>query len=675
MTHNASSNKDMILVAMPWLVLNRTPIQLGILQPVVEQAGFSIGTRSFFLSAIEHFAAGTAHLPPGERITIDDYQEIVYRYYDVALGDWIFVVPPYHQNTAAEDEEYLAYLRLKKVPEAMIAKALRIRELVPNFLESCAANVLAASPRVVGFTTCFNQNVASLALAKILKERNPDLHIVFGGGNCDGDMGPALHRAFPWVDTVVRGEGEHVLPKLLRNIFADEPILPQPGLCYRNADGASIVVPLDGGQMIEMDDVPVPKYDEFFEQLDRSPLREQLSPKMLVLFESARGCWWGEKSHCTFCGLNGSSMKFRSKTASRVAAELHEMANKYKRVDFEAVDNIIDLDYIDDGFLPTMAAYRRKGYDFKMHYETKSNLKKRQVRAMSDAGIKSIQPGIESISNPILKLMKKGVTGLQNIRLLKWAAQFDIFVSWNVIYGFPGEPGSEYDRMADVMQSLTHFCPPNIGPLTTVRFSPYHQNPRGYGVKLTPAPHYRLIYPFEHASLEDIAYDFAHTYDDGRTPSSYMTNIKAFAKQWRESHKKGASSLTYRRGPGFVVISDRRSNLEASDYHLEEREADIYLLCDAGATPMAIWKALQKKGSSSLAVEEVKAFLDALVEARLVYEEDGLYLSLAVPTNVEAEEFEIEAQENEPLPMLVQIGPASRPVISTGAGVQPATHV
>ena len=49
MSRNNSSKKDMILVAMPWLLLNRTPIQLGILQPVVERAGFTIGTRSFFL--------------------------------------------------------------------------------------------------------------------------------------------------------------------------------------------------------------------------------------------------------------------------------------------------------------------------------------------------------------------------------------------------------------------------------------------------------------------------------------------------------------------------------------------------------------------------------------------------------------------------------------------------
>src|SRR6267378_4300591 len=117
MSRQTSTSKDMILIAMPWLVLNRTPIQLGILQPVVENAGFTVGTRSFFLSAMELFAAGTANLPPSERITVNDYQEIVYRHYDVALGDWIFVVPPYHQSTSAEDEKYVAYLRHRKVSE------------------------------------------------------------------------------------------------------------------------------------------------------------------------------------------------------------------------------------------------------------------------------------------------------------------------------------------------------------------------------------------------------------------------------------------------------------------------------------------------------------------------------------------------------------------------------
>ena len=83
---------------------------------------------------------------------------------------------------------------------------------------------------------------------------------------------------------------------------------------------------------------------------------------------------------------------------------------------------------------------RETGYNFRLFFETKANLKREQLQAMREAGVLAIQPGIESFSTPILKLMEKGVTALQNIRLLKWCAEFGILHVWNVIYGFPGEP-------------------------------------------------------------------------------------------------------------------------------------------------------------------------------------------------------------------------------------------
>src|SRR3954465_271775 len=51
-----------------------------------------------------------------------------------------------------------------------------------------------------------------------------------------------------------------------------------------------------------------------------SPLNGALRPLMLI--ETARGCWWGAKNHCTFCGLNGETMGFRAKSADRVMTEI-----------------------------------------------------------------------------------------------------------------------------------------------------------------------------------------------------------------------------------------------------------------------------------------------------------------------------------------------------------------
>ncbi len=63
-------------------------------------------------------------------------------------------------------------------------------------------------PDLVGFSSTFQQNVPSLALAQQLKRQQPSLPVLFGGGNCERPMGPALHRNFTFVDYVVSGEAE-----------------------------------------------------------------------------------------------------------------------------------------------------------------------------------------------------------------------------------------------------------------------------------------------------------------------------------------------------------------------------------------------------------------------------------------------------------------------------------
>ena len=659
------SKPDVILVAMPWLTLNRTPIQLGILQTVVERAGYCAQSRSYYLAAVEYFVEATAHLAEEERITVADYELFAYQFWGVGLGDWIFAVPPYRELSDERDLEYFTFLRSHNVSQKAINKALQMRQLVPSFLQRCAEDLLSQSPKLVGFTTSFGQNVPSLVLSRLLKQQDPSLFVVFGGANCDGPMGAALHRSFPWIDAVVRGEGEQVLTDLTHNVLSGEPIRSQPGLCYRS-NGDSICVAMGGGEAILMDDVPAPNYDEYFARLEHSALRSQIADKVVICFESARGCWWGEKMHCTFCGLNGSSMKFRSKSAAQVIDEVCTMASKYRQVDFEAVDNIIDMKYMQE-LLPGLREMRKAGHDLTFFYETKSNLKKDQLRLMRDSGLRHIQPGIESISNTILKLMRKGVTGLHNIRLLKWATLYDISVVWNIIYGFPGEPAAEYERMLEILPSLTHLPPPDFTQIMIERFSPYHQNPAAFGLTaVKPKAFYSFLYDVDETTLNDLAYDFSHEYADGRDPDSYAKPLGEFIKKWRAGYAKGSNTLSYRRGPGFLLINDRRFNLPSSDYYLGGTEAAIYLCCDAGASPSAILKRLRQQGHESMTLVEVTDFLEALRAARLVYEEEGQYLSLAVATNADADE--LDYQESEVVVSLVQIGGKAErafPVLAT----------
>src|SRR5207245_918226 len=85
-----------------------------------------------------------------------------------------------------------------------------------------------------------------------------------------------------------------------------------------------------GGSPAPFEDIgtlPTPDFDEYFERWEHSPLRSHIQPSLLM--ESARGCWWGEKSHCTFCGLNGLTMSFRGKSADRTLEEFSVLVARY----------------------------------------------------------------------------------------------------------------------------------------------------------------------------------------------------------------------------------------------------------------------------------------------------------------------------------------------------------
>jgi len=206
------------LISMPWDQLEHPPIQLAILHAVLERDGIGAEVHCLGLDFLDHCMALTAGGPPGERLGVADYDLVVELSRDVGLGDWIFTEP-----AADSDAGYEGWLREHPVAERDIDVARRFRALVPSFLDRCTDALATAAPAVVGFTTGAQQTVASLALARKLKARLPGVRVVLGGANCQGEMGAALHRAFPWVDAVVRGEGERVLPGLVKDFLAGGP--------------------------------------------------------------------------------------------------------------------------------------------------------------------------------------------------------------------------------------------------------------------------------------------------------------------------------------------------------------------------------------------------------------------------------------------------------------------
>jgi ribosomal peptide maturation radical SAM protein 1 len=612
---------DVLLVSMPFGPVFSPSLGLSLLQARLRAEGRSARILYF---------------------TVDFAERVGQAFYsDVAVegkpsirelaGEWIFsagLFPP----DEGRDRRYLdEVLRggaawtersaSRPVSEAQIARILRARERVGPFLEECLSAVLAARPRLVGFTSVFQQHLASLALARRIKLAAPETVVVMGGANCEDVMGAETARQFPFVDAVVSGEGDLVFPELVERALAGRPLDGLPGVRTPAAVAAEFAAGYfpSAPRVQDMDALPYADYADYFERFARSRFHSEWEPS--VFFESSRGCWWGERMHCTFCGLNGTSMAFRSKSAPRVRAELGELARRHPGSDVQVVDNILDLAYFED-LLPDLAG---DGLDLDLFYETKSNLRKDQVRLLRAARIRTIQPGIESLSDSVLRLMRKGVSALQNVQLLKWCAELGVRPAWNLLWGFPGEDPAEYARMAGLVPLLTHLpAPQGASDIRMDRFSPNFDQAERLGFEdVRPLAPYRYVYPgVPEEARANLAYYFSFRYRVPQDVSAYVRPLVSAVRAWRKQHE--TSGLFAVDAGGGLWIWDLRAAAREPLAVLEGADRALYLGCDAIGERRALASA------HGLDAHEVEERLGALVERGLMLRDGGRYLALAI---------------------------------------------
>lgn len=495
-----------------------------------------------------------------------------------------------------------------------------------EFVDGCASEILSEEPRLVGFTSTFHQSCASLAVARAIKER-ATVPIIFGGANCEAEMGSTLLKCVPWVDYVCSGEGDISFIQFATSLLDGGVPHKVDGIITRNSDPADMLLT---NPVMEMDRLPFPDFDDYSNAVRLSSIRAKLPYGLVV--ETSRGCWWGERSQCTFCGLNGLTMKYRSKTVPRVLNELCHLIRKYGIRRFNVVDNILDFRYIDSLF-PELHRRKVKAVLF---YETKSNISKKQLEVMRQGGVTAIQPGVESLSDAVLKIMKKGVSGLHNIQLLKWCRELGIAASWNLLWGFPGEPEEEYDLMAKAIPILVHLQPPQgFGKIILDRFSPYFARPLENGlINVRPSIAYSHVYPLPEEELGKIAYHFDFDYSDGRDPATYTVGLTRQLVFWKKlwSGKYPPPSLVKKHVGNLVMIYDSRPCAAQRLHLLAPEEAEIYEICE---TPRAFADVAIgiRKEYPQITDREVTAILSDLLDKNLTLYQSEKYLSLAMSVN------------------------------------------
>lgn len=537
---------------------------------------------------------------------------------ELMLGEWLFAPSALGDNAAA-DAEYVEQVLWGEFRNAFTPAIVRgllgVRERLPAFLDAYVGRVDWSAYDLIGFSTSFQQNCASLALARRIKSRHPKIPVVFGGANCFAMMGEALFRLFPFVDFVCTGYGDIAFPMLVQSVAngVASPLIP--GILGRGgpAQDADRPLPID-----DLDALPYPDYSDYFEQLESIQSRGELDVHLQM--EASRGCWWGERCQCTFCGQNFPNLAYRCKSPQRLLAELRYLRNRYgNKIDF--ADNILPPSY----FKEVMPALASEG-GIATGWEVRPNLKREQVSLLVKAGADWIQPGIETLSDRLLRLIGKGATLADDIQVLKWAKELGVRVMWNVLWGFPGEDPAEYAAMESLIPQLKHLDPPfRYGHFRLERFSPYWATPAAYGITgLEPLPPYRYVYhSLCKEDLQDLVYYFHAEYPD--ESAVYAQGVARALSEWQAC--RDASLDVFSAADGIRVV-DRREPGESREVRFAGLAAELYLLCDAARTvdSLAEVPVIRKRATQA----EVLALLDQFVEQGLMIRSGSRYLSLAV---------------------------------------------
>jgi len=533
------------LVSMPFHRCLMPPIGLGVLKAALSAAGLRSVVYNVNLDLLPELDGKAEH-------AVEMYEWLSNHFPGALVGEWLF-----GPVSAEHDERYLALLSQCGFTPEHVALLQRLRSRVDGLVGSWAQHIVEGRHDIVGFSFSLGRTRANVRLADAVRRLDPGVRILAGGLEASGEMGRALLDAFPVIDLVCHAEADELIVPIVRALRGDSGASLEAvrGISYRHGD--RVVAQVDGTSHPDIERTPLPDYDDYFAHVQalRRSWDDTLDLPSYVPVETARGCWWGARRHCLFCSVNGDRIDYSSKSADRVLADLHTLHAKHGVKRFLVVDNVLNQDYFRT-LLPRLAD-ARSGY--LLEWEVRPNLRRANVAALSRAGVAWVQPGIESLSTPALRVMNKGTTAIDNIQAMKWLMAHEITCSWNFLYSLPGEQIEWYEEVARALPRLQHLAPPR-GPhrIAVERFGPYFLNARELGVRLLgPSAFARLTFhDLNEALLARVAYNFEYEFAD-RPPdldARILDLLAPLLAQWRDRFEAQGCTLSIIDGPDESLL-------------------------------------------------------------------------------------------------------------------------
>ncbi len=292
------------------------------------------------------------------------------------------------------------------------------------------------NPDILGFSVLLSTAKEAPKIAREVKEENPNVTVVFGGHHSTFNAKRILDK-YPFVDIVVRGEGEYTSLEIARCLENRGTLNKVEGIAFRK-NGRILSTP-DRVLNKDVDVLPFPDRDLAGVKYESVVFGVKINSKKFTTILSSRGCPF----NCSFCGIRKFTRgAWRPRSVENVMAELEYLQSKgYEQFLFADDNFTLDAKRVSK----LCQNIKKSGMDIDWFCDSRvDHVSYDMFREMVNAGCRCLFFGIESANQRILDYYRKGITPEQSEKAVRKArkAGVDLIVG-SFIVGAPDETRRE----------------------------------------------------------------------------------------------------------------------------------------------------------------------------------------------------------------------------------------
>jgi len=372
----------------------------------------------------------------------------------------VFVNAPLTKHQLQGDFEDVANV-LPPLGIGYVAAVLEREGFTPKILdalvlgmgvEETVEELVKGKPDIVAFTSTVIFINATRQIAEGVKKALPQTLVVLGGPHISALPEETMqHRCF---DIGVLGEGELTFLELAKGYVKDTNLAKDAktlkglkGTIFRSRGKLERAAPRPLIQ--DLDSLPFPAWHLYPPLKEYSPVAASCKKRPYMHMMSSRGCPY----QCIFCDGKVFGKSARLRSVKNVVDEIEAIIDFYGAKEIRFFDDTFTIDR--QRVIGICDEILRRKLDIVWTAITRVNhVDPELLKKMREAGCWQISYGLESGSQRMLNIMKKGATIGQGKKAVIWTKEAGMDARAYFVFGIPGETLESLQETIDFAKSL-----------------------------------------------------------------------------------------------------------------------------------------------------------------------------------------------------------------------------